>query len=79
MSSSTSYQSFMARILAFMVDSLKEMTIVAMNKVETSIVVINEEEMITTTIEGKSNNEQSTTKLKIKNKEKIEDDFLVEG
>lgn len=69
----------MARILAFMVDSLKEMTIVAMNKVETSIVVINEEEMITTTIEGKSNNEQSTTKLKIKNKEKIEDDFLVEG
>lgn len=79
MSSSTSYQSFMARILAFMVDSLKEMTIVAMNKVETSIVVINEEEMITTTIEGKSNNEKSTTKLKIKNKEKIEDDFLVEG
>lgn len=69
----------MARILAFMVDSLKEMTIVAMNKVETSIVVINEEEMITTTIEGKSNNEQSTTKLKIKNREKIEDDFLVEG
>lgn len=69
----------MARILAFMVDSLKEMTIVAMNKVETSIVVINEEEMITTTIEGKSNNEKSTTKLKIKNKEKIEDDFLVEG
>ena len=86
----------MARILAYMTDCFNKMTkraiekdlngkkvkaaTVAVNKIKTTTMTVKEERMITKVIKEKLNDEKSTTRLKIRNNDKIVgDDFEHNG